>query len=93
MYIGTVQLVPKELHQFIEGTGTDNSALLRMVLTGPPNYLLKERFIFLLLSKPSPSKVVSIQCLELDVKLFLNACMFCVPPSGNLTRFGQPASS
>lgn len=51
MYIGTVQPVPKEPHQFTEGTGTDNSALLRIALTGPPNYLLKEGFIFLLYSK------------------------------------------
>lgn len=51
MYIGMVWLVPKELHQFTEGTGTDNSALLHIALTGPPNYLLKECFIFLLLSK------------------------------------------
>lgn len=51
MYTGTVRPVPKELQQFTEGTGTDNSALLRIALTGPPNYLLKEHFIFLLLSK------------------------------------------
>lgn len=50
MYFGTVQLVLNELHQFTEGTGTDNSALLCIALAGPPNYLLKEHFIFLLLS-------------------------------------------
>lgn len=35
MHICTVQLIPKELHQFTEGTGTDNAALLRIALTGP----------------------------------------------------------
>lgn len=47
MYFGTVL---NELHQFAEGTGTDSSGLFCRALTGPPNYLLKEHFIFLLLS-------------------------------------------
>lgn len=51
LYIGTVWLVLQELHHFTEGTGIDNSTLLRIALTGPPNYLLKERFIFLVLSQ------------------------------------------
>lgn len=50
MYFGTVQLVLNELYQFTEGTGTDNSTLPCIALTRPPNYLLKEHFIFLLLS-------------------------------------------
>lgn len=51
LYIDTVWLVLQELHHFTEGTGIDNSTLLHIALTGPPNYLLKERFIFLLLSQ------------------------------------------